>query len=70
MYKRQIVGTAFALFLFSVISSGLLPVAIQSDKAQFFFAAMSFLAGFSERLVHDVVAKTENSIVASGKQDA
>lgn len=67
---KPIVGTAFALFLFSLISSGLLPVAIQSDKAQFFFAAMSFLAGFSERLVHDVVAKTESSIVASGKQAA
>ncbi len=67
---KPIVGTAFALFLFSVISSGLLPVVIQSDKAQFFFAAISFLAGFSERLVHDVVAKTESSIVASRKQDA
>lgn len=66
---KPIVGTAFALFLFSIISSGLLPVVIQPEKTQYFFAAMSFVAGFSERLAQDVLAKAESTVTTSAQKD-
>jgi len=60
---KPIVGSAFALFIFVVLSSGLIPVAIQTEKARYFFAALSFVAGFSERFAQDVVTKTETSVI-------
>lgn len=59
---KPIVGSAFALFIFAVLSSGLIPVAIQTEKARYFFAALSFVAGFSERFAQDVVTKTETTV--------
>lgn len=67
---KPIVGTAFALFIFVVLSSGLLPVAIAEEKARYFFAALSFVAGFSERFAQDVVSKTELAVVSERKPDA
>jgi len=66
---KPIVGMAFALFIFAVLSSGLIPVTIQDGKALYFFAALSFVAGFSERFAQDVVTKAESSVGAgSGLQ--
>ena len=67
---KPIVGTAFALFIFAILSSGLLPVTIQPEKAKYFFAALSFIAGFSERFAQDVVSKTEMAVVSERKPDA
>jgi hypothetical protein len=67
---KPIVGTAFALFIFSVLSSGLLPVAVPAEKAHYFFAALSFVAGFSERFAQDVVSKTELAVASERKPDA
>jgi hypothetical protein len=67
---KPIVGTAFALFIFVVLSSGLLPVAIAPEKAHYFFAALSFVAGFSERFAQDVVSRTELAVVSDRKPDA
>jgi hypothetical protein len=67
---KPIVGTAFALFIFAILSSGLLPVTIQPEKAHYFFAALSFVAGFSERFAQDVVSKTELAVVSERKPDA
>ncbi len=61
---KPIVGTSFALFIFATLNSGLLPVTIQQDKMQYFFAALSFVAGFSERFAQDVVVKAESAIGA------
>jgi hypothetical protein len=62
-FFKPVVGTSFALFIFAVISSGLIPVAINPEKSRFFFAALAFVAGFSERFARDVVLKTEGSVV-------
>jgi len=67
---KPIIGTAFALFIFAILSSGLIPVVIQQEKAQYFFAALSFVAGFSERFAQDVVARTEAAINQQQKADA
>lgn len=61
---KPVVGCAFALFVFAVLSSGLIPVAIQAEKSRYFFAALSFVAGFSERFAQDVVTKTATTVVA------
>lgn len=67
---KPIVGSAFALFIFAVLSSGLIPVAIQTEKARYFFAALSFVAGFSERFAQDVVTKTETTVTQGSGEKA
>ncbi len=59
---KPIVGTSFALFVYSTIQGGIIPVTIDSDKTEFFLAAMGFVAGFSERLAADVVTKAEKVV--------
>lgn len=61
-FFKPIVGIAFALFVFSILSSGLIPVVIATEKAKYFFAALSFVSGFSERFAQDVILKTEAAI--------
>lgn len=61
-FFKPIVGTAFALFIFAILSSGLIPVVIPAEKVLYFYAALSFVAGFSERFAQDVVTKTEAAI--------
>jgi len=66
---KPIVGTAFALFIFAALNAGLIPVAISPDKAQYFFAALSFVAGFSERFAQDVVSKTERTLLSAQRTE-
>ena len=63
-------GAIMVLFIFAILSSGLIPVVIQQDKAQYFFAALSFVAGFSERFAQDVVARTESALSQPQSADA
>lgn len=61
---KPIVGTSFALFVFVVINADMLPITVDlgSDKGVFFFAALSFIAGFSERFAQDIVARAEKGL--------
>lgn len=61
-FFKPVIGISFALFIFSVISAGIIPLSIKAETSNYFFAALSFLAGFSERLARDVVAKTEDIV--------
>jgi hypothetical protein len=63
-FFKPIVGTSFALFVFAVLSSGLIPVTIDPLKATYFFAALAFVSGFSERFAKDVATRTEQTVVA------
>jgi hypothetical protein len=69
-FFKPVVGISFALFVFAVISSGLLPVAVNPEKSRYFFAALSFVAGFSERFARDVVVKTEATVAGGEKNGA
>jgi hypothetical protein len=52
---KPLVGTIFALFVFMLLNSGLVPVQqIDAKKQVFFFAAVGFIAGFSERFAPDL----------------
>jgi len=59
---KPIVGMAFALFVYTVLRSGLVPLDIQPEKSMYFFAALSFVAGFSERFAQDVMSKAEDAL--------
>lgn len=53
---RPLVGALFGLALFLFVSGEVVDVNVPSGDAEpYFFAAISFLAGFSERLAGDVV---------------
>lgn len=61
-FFKPVVGMFFALFIFAALSSGLIPVTIELGKERYFFIALSFVAGFSERFARDIVTKTEQKI--------
>jgi hypothetical protein len=52
---KPLIGTIFALFVYMLLNSGLLPVGtIDPKKQMYFFAAVGFIAGFSERFAPDL----------------
>ena len=63
------VGAAFALFVFAVLRSGLIPVTINEGTDRYFFLALSFVAGFSERFAKDIVRTTEGQIAGSSTNE-
>lgn len=64
-FFKPIVGSAFALFVFALLKSGLLPIDVKEGVEQYFYIALSFVSGFSERFAKDVASKTEEKILGS-----
>lgn len=63
-FFRPVVGMAFAVFLMAALESGVVSGLLTTDSPKaaqkiYFFIAISFVAGFSERLVKDIMGKTE-----------
>ncbi|MCK8044713.1 hypothetical protein MSG37_07445 [Shewanella sp. 1CM18E] len=58
-FFKPVVGAAFAMFVLSVIKAGLIPVKIDPDVENYFYLALAFVSGFSERFAKDVASKTE-----------
>lgn len=56
---KPMVGIAFAAFVFVAIEGGLLPLSIDTTNRAAFYMAISFVAGFSERFVPDIINKAE-----------
>jgi hypothetical protein len=65
---RPIVGAILGLAILVVIEAGLLPIKTPTSPGQFlfFFAAASFLGGFSERLAQDALVRTSRGILGHG----
>lgn len=63
-FFKPIVGMSFALFVFSCLNAGILPLSIKLDSpaASYFFLALGFVSGFSERFAQDVASRAEKSI--------
>jgi hypothetical protein len=59
---RPVIGIGIALFAYTVVKAGILPIGVPAEQAPFFFAALAFISGFSERLANDLVAKTEQTL--------
>jgi len=64
-FFKPVVGVSFALFVFAVLNSGLIPVTFDEKKAHYFFAALAFISGFSERFASDIASRTERIVVSS-----
>lgn len=65
-FFRPIVGMSFAIFAVALIESGvfsgIFTIAKQENRNVYLYMAIAFIAGFSERLVEDVVLRTEDSL--------
>ena len=59
---KPMVGIAFAAFSFVAIEGGLLPISLDTPNRSAFYMAISFVAGFSERFVPDIINKAEGGI--------
>jgi hypothetical protein len=61
---RPLIGAIFGVALYFGISSGILQAAVpkESNEVFFYFAFISFLAGFSERWAKDTVVAGRNAV--------
>jgi hypothetical protein len=68
---KPIVGMAFAIFVFAIFNSGIIivPGADDSPKENFFFLAVAFVAGFSERFAKDIANSTEERYVGQSQNE-
>ena len=76
---RVIVGAILGLALYAMVRGGLLPLnipeipegkstALFTEKQLFFFAALSFLAGFGERWAQDMLSSIHGSLAPTTEQ--
>jgi hypothetical protein len=63
-FFKPIIGMSFAMFVFACLNAGILPLAIKVDSAaaSYFFLALGFVSGFSERFATDVASLAEKSV--------
>ena len=61
-FFKPVVGSAFALFIFAVLKAGLIPLTINQGAETYFYTALAFVSGFSERFAKDVASAAEKKI--------
>jgi len=64
---KPIIGASFGVFMYALISSGLIPLDTNPTdatgrKEELFYFAIAFTVGFSERLAKDVIARAETTV--------
>ncbi|MEQ9232610.1 hypothetical protein [Coleofasciculus sp. E2-BRE-01] len=64
---KPIIGASFGVFMYTLISSGLIPLDTnptdtKGRKEELFYFAIAFTVGFSERLAKDVIARAETTV--------
>jgi hypothetical protein len=59
---KPVIGVGFALFTFMVLKSNLISYTPAAGSESYFFAAVGFLAGFSEKLAPDIMDKAEGAM--------
>ena len=64
-FFKPIIGMSFAIFLFAVLESNILGISLSmtGEKKLYMYIAVSFVAGFSERLGKDIISKTEDTLI-------
>lgn len=64
---KPLIGGAFGILLFTLISARLLPLQVADDARPinrwYALFAIAFVAGFSERLVKDIISQTEGKML-------
>jgi hypothetical protein len=55
---------SFAMFVFACLNAGILPLSIKTDTpaAGYFFLALAFVSGFSERFAQDIASRAEKAV--------
>jgi hypothetical protein len=66
-FLKPLIGTALALTIYAVLKSGIvqisgLSLAVSDDGYRYIFWVFGFLAGFSERLTSDFIARAETVV--------
>ncbi|MGL5875779.1 MAG: hypothetical protein ACRC2R_26035 [Xenococcaceae cyanobacterium] len=71
---KPIVGGGFGVLVFAAIGSQILPISLghtndlkRQDLRWLSFVAITFVAGFSERLVKDIVSQTEQKFILTNQ---
>jgi hypothetical protein len=59
---RPLIGLIFALAGYVLVASALIPMQADADRQIFLYAAVGFLAGFSERVAQDMFARSGQSL--------
>jgi hypothetical protein len=69
-FFKPVIGLATADLAYVLIKSGFIPLSLPTEavEAAFAFMGIAFVAGFSERLVHDLASITERAIGAAGER--
>jgi hypothetical protein len=59
-----IIGMSFAMFVFACLNAGIFPLPLKwmAPAAGYFFLALAFVSGFSERFAQDIASRAESSI--------
>ncbi len=73
-FFRPFVGMSFAIFCVALVEAGIFSGLVDVTKREdanrtYFYVAIAFVAGFSERLVRDVVIKTEDTLAGPSSRD-
>jgi hypothetical protein len=71
-FFKPIIGMSFAIFLFAVLESNILGISLSmsGEKKLYMYIALSFVAGFSERLGKDIISKTEETIIGDEEKES
>ena len=62
-FLKPFIGAAFGLFAYGAIKSGMIPLKLPGDNVNLFYASLSFICGFSERLGKDMVTSVERKVL-------
>jgi hypothetical protein len=68
-FFKPVIGMAFAIFVFAILKSGILPVTVDTSKELYLFMALGFIAGFSERFARDIMGKAEKAVGGERQED-
>ncbi len=67
---KPLIGSTFGILVFTLISSSILPLKFDEGRKeiQVWYAlyTIAFVAGFSERLVKDIISQAENKVLPPG----
>jgi hypothetical protein len=67
---KPLIGMAFALFVYMALNSGVVSINLAGTSRNYFFVAVAFVAGFSERFAKDVISRVERSAVGGAGEQA
>jgi hypothetical protein len=65
---KPIIGFFFAIFVLLTLNSGIVQISLTAERQAYFFMAICFIAGFSERFARDIATQTESIFPGSAEQ--